>query len=55
VYDITGRITATLVDRVVPAGRYSAELDTRGMHAGVYFCELNAGNLQRIRRLIVAH
>jgi hypothetical protein len=55
VYDVTGRIAATLVDRVVPAGRYSAELDTRGMHAGVYFCELKAGNLQRIRRLIVAH
>jgi sugar lactone lactonase YvrE len=53
-YDISGRVVANLVDRVLPAGRYSASLDTRGMSAGVYFCRLDAGNTHRNQRLVIA-
>jgi len=53
-YDVSGRAVAGLVDRVLPAGRYSATLDTRGMSAGVYFSLLEAGNTHRMRRLVIA-
>jgi streptogramin lyase len=53
-YDISGRAVANLVDRVLPAGRYSAALETRGMSAGVYFCQLQAGKMHRMRRLVIA-
>ncbi len=47
-YDVKGRVVRTLVDRVVPPGRYQATWDgddERGVRApaGVYFYELVAG------------
>jgi len=47
-YDVRGRVVRTLVDRVVPPGRYQATWDgddERGTRApaGVYFYELVAG------------
>jgi len=53
-YDISGRAVASLVDRVMPAGRFTATLDTQGMRAGVYFCQLQSGNMHRTRRLVIA-
>ena len=55
VYDVAGRVMTTLVDRVQPAGRFSAMLDGRPLGAGVYFVRLEAAGSTRTRRLVVAH
>jgi len=43
VFNPLGERVATLVDRVLPGGRYSREFDARGLPAGVYFARLRAG------------
>ena len=43
VFDATGRQVATLLDRELGAGPASAELDARGLAAGVYVVRLQAG------------
>jgi hypothetical protein len=39
-YDLSGRLVATLVDGEQPAGRHAVELDGSGLAAGVYFIRL---------------
>ena len=43
VFDATGRAVATLLDGELAAGPASAELDARGLAAGVYVVRLQAG------------
>lgn len=42
VYDVTGRLVATLVDGFRPAGDHVVELDARGLAAGTYVYRLEA-------------
>ncbi|MFH1314052.1 MAG: right-handed parallel beta-helix repeat-containing protein [Candidatus Eisenbacteria bacterium] len=60
VYDARGRLVCTLVDGVVPAGRYSAAwdgLDSAGhaVHSGVYFVKMRAGSYESTSKLIRLH
>ena len=57
VYDVTGRLVSTLVDRVEEAGSHDVAwsgLDHAGRRvpAGIYFCTLSAGSDRVTRKLL---
>jgi hypothetical protein len=58
VYDVTGRLVATLVDGVVPAGRRSVSwdgTDAEGNKAanGVYFCRMQTESFRASEKLVL--
>jgi hypothetical protein len=57
VYDIAGRVVATLVETDLPAGRHEYRWDGRGRNGdpvplGVYLCRLRAGTHREVRRMV---
>jgi hypothetical protein len=58
VYDISGRLVKTLVDRQMPAGTFEARWDGRdargvAVASGVYFYRLEAGAFTQTRRMVL--
>jgi len=53
VFDVSGREVATLYDRVLDRGRYSAQFSTDRWGNGVYFYRLEMGGRVRAGRLVV--
>jgi len=58
IYDILGRKVATLVDRTLPAGKYSSiwdGRDSRGreISSGIYFYQLKSGAFSQSRKMIL--
>jgi spore coat protein CotH len=54
IYDITGRMVRTLVDKEEVAGRHSVCFDARDLVSGVYFAKLTAGGDKKTRKLTIA-
>lgn len=52
-FDMQGRRMATLVDKVMEAGRHDAQLVAGALPSGVYLCRLEAGGTARSRKLMV--
>ncbi len=55
VCDILGRVVATLVDEIKPAGTYRVTWDAGEMPSGVYFYRLVAGNFTETKKLLLLH
>lgn len=58
IYDVTGRLLATLVDREMPTGGHSVSwngMDSNGrkVSAGTYFYELQIEGLRQSRKMVV--
>jgi hypothetical protein len=53
IIDLLGREVATLIDRELPAGTYTASWDGSACASGVYFSRLNAGDAVRTRKLLL--
>jgi len=53
VLDVSGRLVATLFDRELEPGRYTAQFSTSRWGAGVYFYRIDAGGQTRTGRLTV--
>jgi hypothetical protein len=53
VYDLRGRCVATVVDRVQPAGWYSAVWDGNPVASGMYFARLEAAGAIQVRKIVV--
>ena len=58
VYDVSGRLVATLVDRELPAGRHTAiwngrAADGRPAASGIYFCTLRAAGVTETKKLVL--
>jgi spore coat protein CotH/photosystem II stability/assembly factor-like uncharacterized protein len=53
VYDLLGRVVATLVDEVKAPGEYRAVWNASGAASGVYFCQLLSGNARETRKLML--
>ncbi|MFQ5869831.1 MAG: T9SS type A sorting domain-containing protein, partial [Candidatus Zixiibacteriota bacterium] len=51
VYDITGRLVATLVDGFQEAGHMSVTWDASMVSSGVYFYKLTAGDFTEVKRM----
>ncbi len=53
IVDISGRTVDRLLSGFVPAGRYVAVWDARGLSSGVYFARLRAGGRESLLRLLL--
>ena len=53
VFDVTGRLTATLVDRDLDRGRHNVRFFTDRWAAGVYFFRLESAGKVRSGRMVV--
>ena len=53
VFDVSGRAVATLYDRALDPGRYTAQFSTDRWGNGVYFYRLEMGGRVRAGRLVV--
>lgn len=52
VFDVRGRVVATPIDRVLPAGRHSFRIDGEHLPAGVYLYRLEAGDRSESGRVV---
>ena len=53
VYDLLGRVVATLVNEVLTSGSYERTFDGTRLASGVYVYRLNSGGFQQTRRLLL--
>ena len=53
VYDLLGRVVATLVDEVLPAGRYTAKWSAGTAASGGYLLRLSAGDFRATRKMVL--
>jgi flagellar hook assembly protein FlgD len=53
VYDLLGRVVATVVDQQKPAGYHRATFDATAVGSGVYFYRMAAGRYNAVRKLLV--
>jgi hypothetical protein len=51
VYDITGRVVATLVNGAMPAGYHQVVWDAKGMSSGLYFLRIQAGEFAETKKM----
>jgi hypothetical protein len=53
VYDVTGRLVAELVNGSVGAGEHTVEWDAKRVASGIYFARMEAGDVTRVKRLVL--
>jgi len=51
VYDVRGRIVASLVDAIKPAGSHEAVFDASTLPSGMYFYRIVAGHFSAVRKM----
>ena len=51
VFDVAGRVVASLIDKVYAAGEHRIEWDARNMASGVYFYRMKAGDVLQTKRM----
>ena len=54
VFDVAGRLVATLADGTYAAGTHVVQVSAPGWAGGVYFYRLQAGGLSATRKLVIA-
>jgi len=54
VFDVQGKIIATLVDEVKLVGDHSINFDSTGLQSGLYYARLQNGTLQQVRNMLMA-
>ncbi len=53
VYDILGREVATLVNKQLKSGNYEVNFDAGNLTSGVYFYQLQSGNFNESKKMIL--
>jgi len=53
VYDLLGRVVATLVNRIYPAGRYEVTFNGGMLSSGVYLYRMQSGDFSAVRKFIL--
>jgi hypothetical protein len=52
IYDITGKLTARILDEKLPIGNHTVQWNTDGFSSGVYFLKMDAGSISQIQKLM---
>ena len=55
VFDVSGRLVGSLLDRDVPEGRHAAHWDGAGLADGLYFARPEAGARRATLRVVLTH
>jgi hypothetical protein len=53
VYDVLGRVVATLVNQPQPAGRYRMLFAASGLASGVYYCRLETAHFSQVLKMLL--
>jgi len=53
VYDITGKLTAVLINEELVSGKYEITFNASNLSSGVYFYKLKAGDFIEIKKMVV--
>ena len=53
VYDVSGRLVATVLDKELPAGDYTVSFQAEGLASGVYFYRLKTVIHEQVRKMIL--
>ncbi|MCP4580126.1 MAG: M6 family metalloprotease domain-containing protein [candidate division Zixibacteria bacterium] len=53
IYDILGRMIATLVEDEQPAGSYQVNWDAGAVSSGIYFYKIQAGDIAETRKMVL--
>jgi len=53
VYNLTGRLVQTLVQKSQQPGRYAVDFDASGLASGVYLYRLQAGDYSKVKRMLL--
>jgi hypothetical protein len=53
VFDVMGRVVATVADEDYSAGRYTVSFDAQDLSSGVYFYRMQAGSFDAVRSMIL--
>jgi len=53
VFDVTGRMVATLVNRPMNAGSHTETFDASALSSGIYFYRLEAGDFQSVQKMML--
>jgi len=53
IYDILGRVVATLVNREQRPGNYEVQFNANSLASGIYFYRLTYGSLSQVKKMIV--
>jgi hypothetical protein len=55
IFDVQGKIIATLVDELKPLGDYTLDFENNGLPAGIYYARLQNEAIQQVRTLLLAY
>ncbi|HTY12546.1 MAG TPA: T9SS type A sorting domain-containing protein [Bacteroidota bacterium] len=53
VYDVLGRLVATLVDGRQNPGEYTVQFDARALASGMYFYRIEAGSFSQVKKMML--
>lgn len=53
VYDFTGREVTTLVNEMIPAGKYQVEFNVVDLSSSIYFFHIQVGSFPYTKKLVV--
>ncbi len=53
VYNVLGKEVATIINGMKNSGSYTVQFDAHGLSSGIYFYQLNAGNLTATKKFVV--
>ena len=51
-YDVLGREVGSLVEEVLPSGRYTRNWNASGLPSGVYYYRLDAASYRETKKMI---
>jgi len=53
VYDLTGRVVATLINEYKPAGSYEVTFDAADLSSGVYYYSISSGEFSKTMKMVL--
>jgi hypothetical protein len=53
IYNVFGNFVATLADHQVSPGQYSVTWNAGDLSSGIYFCRMQAGDFQQVRKVVL--
>ena len=53
IYDITGRLVTTLINKKLEIGKYSVTFDARNYASGIYFYQIKTAEFNEVKKMLL--